>query len=143
MSSTPLDQLKQVVLEAGLEIYRTSDHEIRIAERARMHLMDSGITIFRDDATMIALTIRAQRSDFPTDTSDVLFDKIRAAMNRTLREHGFCESKAASRDITDPVDETHVLDVWHEITFHKSAADHATLIADLRWALAIPKCVTE
>ena len=143
VSTTTLDHLKQAVLEAGLEIYRANGQEIRIAERVRMHLMDSGVSVRMAAEPEISLTIRSQRSDFPTTPADDLFNKVRGAVGPSVQGHGFRETRAVTREITDPVDEASVLDVWHELTFTKQPRNLDTLIADLRWALSVPKCVTE
>src|SRR6185295_16832494 len=60
-----LDRLKQAMVDAGLEIYRANGSEIRIAERVRVHLMDSAVAITIRDQPLINLTVRSQRSDFP------------------------------------------------------------------------------
>ena len=85
--------------------------------------------------------MRSQRSDFPTTPAEELFRKVRDSLTHRVRERGFSEVRSAARDITDPVDESHVLDVWHELTFAKEADDLDALIEDVRWALRMPKCV--
>jgi hypothetical protein len=140
VSAFTIDRLKQAVLDAGLEIYRANGSEIRIAERVRMHLMDSGVAVWQS-GPRVSLTIRGQRSDFPTTPADELFCKVRDSFTQSAKAHGFCEIGAVARDITDPVDQSHVLDVWHELTFSKDATDLDTLLEDVRWALRVPKCV--
>ena len=143
VSALTLDDLKQRVLEAGLEIYRANGEEIRIAERVRMHLMDSGVTLRVDGGPKISVTIRSQRSDFPTTPAEALLSKVRNALKDSIESQGFRETQAAIRDITDPMDESHVLDVWYELTYSKQEPSVEALVADLRWALAVPKCVTQ
>jgi hypothetical protein len=140
-SVVTIDDLKQLVLHAGVEIYRATNQEIRIAERVRMHLMDSGVALCVSDAPEICLTIRSQRSDFPAATEDALLQKVREAILPIAHAHGFRETRAASRNVTDPMDEAHLLDVWYELTFTKQIRTTDTLIADLRWALSLPKCI--
>ena len=141
MTPLTLDRLKQTVIDAGLEIYRVNGAEIRIAERVRMHLMDSGVAIRLESAAQITLTVRSQRSDFPTDAPEHLFAKIRDSIEQIAVARGFREVCAVTRDVTDPVDESHVLDVWHELTFAKDVPALDGLIDDVRWALRVPKCV--
>ena len=141
MTALTLDRLKQAVLDAGLEIYRVNGGEIRIAERVRMHLMDSGVAIDLQSSTRITLTVRSQRSDFPTEPAEQLFDKIRASIEQTAVARGFHEVEAVTRDVTDPVDDSNVLDVWHELTFAKDVPALDGMIDDVRWALRVPKCV--
>jgi hypothetical protein len=136
-----LEALSQAIVSAGLEIYRADASEIRIAERVRMHLMDSGVVIATAPAPRVLLTVRAQRSDFPMATESELFDRVRAALTQATQARGYDEATAAARDILNPGDATDVLDVWHELTFQKSIADLATLISEVQWALSVPKCV--
>lgn len=141
VSTLTIDHLKQAVLDAGLEIYRVHGAEVRIAERVRMHLMDSGVTVGVRVRPQVSLTVRSQRSDFPTMPADDLFQKVRDSLRKNAEDRGFHEVGAAARDITDPVDPSHVLDVWHELIFAKEVQDLEALIEDVRWALQVPKCV--
>lgn len=142
MSSLTLDEVKRAMVGAGLEIYRASGHEVRVAERVRMHLMDSGVTVSLTQATRISVTVRSQRSDFPTGRTEELYELVRRAMKATAEDRGFSEVAAGSRNITDPVDTSSVLDVWHELTFAKDIEQIETLIEDVQWALRLPKCVS-
>lgn len=141
MDALTIDRLKQAVLDAGIEIYGVNGRELRIAERVRMHLMDSGVMITVHSDPQVTLTVRSQRSDFPTAPEAELFDKIRGSIGRTIEQRGFREVRAQTRDITDPIDESHVLDVWHELTFAKESPSLDGMIEDVVWALAVPKCV--
>jgi hypothetical protein len=136
-----MDRLKQAVLDAGLEIYGSSAGELRIAERVRMHLMDSGVTVSLHSDPRVTLTVRSQRSDFPTEPESELFDKVRGSIGVAILQRGFHEVRAQTRDITDPIDESHVLDVWHELTFAKEVESLDAAIDDLVWALKVPKCI--
>lgn len=141
MSAFTADRLKQAMVDAGLEIYRANGSEIRIAERVRVHLMDSGVAISLSDGARVHLTIRGQRSDFPGASADDLFAKVRNAVRSVVEAQGFREVNAATREITDPVDANHVLDVWHELTFAKDIDALDAMVDDVRWALRVPKCV--
>jgi hypothetical protein len=136
-----LETLSEAVVNAGLEIYRADRAEIRIAERVRMHLMDSGVVISLSPAPRVLITVRAQRCDFPMASEGELFQVVRAALSDATAARGYDESSAAARDIVNPGDATDVLDVWHELTFQKSIGDLATLISEVQWALTVPKCV--
>ena len=142
MSSLTLADVKRAMVGAGLEIYRASGSEVRVAERVRMHLMDSGVTVSVAQGTCVQVTVRSQRSDFPTGRADELYELVRRAVKSTAEDRGFRESAASSREITDPVDTSSVLDVWHELTFAKDVDRIDTLIEDVQWALRLPKCVT-
>jgi hypothetical protein len=141
LSSLTLDDVKRAMVGAGLEIYRVSGQDVRVAERVRMHLMDSGVTISLTQGTSVSVTVRGQRSDFPNGRAEELYELVRRAMKSTAEDRGFREVAAASRNITDPVDSSSVLDVWHELTFAKDVDRIETLIEDVQWALRLPKCV--
>jgi hypothetical protein len=136
-----LEALSEAVVGAGLEIYRADAAEIRIAERVRMHLMDSGVVISTAPQPRVLVTVRAQRSDFPMASASELFDRVRAALAQATQARGYDEASAAAREILNPGDASDVLDVWHELTFQKPIADIATLISEVQWALTVPKCV--
>ena len=140
MVELTIDRLKQALLDAGLEIYRVTKSEIRVAERVRMHLMDSGVAV-SITPSRVELTVRGQRSDFPNLAADELFHRVRASLGAIVERHGFRELSAVARDITDPVDASLVLDVWHELTYGKDVASLEALVEDVRWALAAAKCV--
>ena len=136
-----LEALSEAVVKAGLEIYRADAAEIRIAERVRMHLMDSGVAIALAPLPRVLVTVRAQRSDFPMASESELFDTVRGALRDATQARGYDEANAAARDIVNPGDATDVLDVWHELTYQKSIADLAMLISEVQWALTVPKCI--
>lgn len=141
MDALTLDGLKQAVLDAGFEIYRIQGGEIRLAERVRMHLMDSGVSVTLHSNARVSLTVRTQRSDFPMTPAQDLFERVRNTIGKTIEARGFHEVRAETRDITDPVDASHLLDVWHELTFAKETPSMVGMVDDLRWALSVPKCV--
>jgi hypothetical protein len=136
-----IDTLMQTLKEAGLEVYRVEGETIRVAERIRMHLMDSGVRVSQGPTARVSLTVRSQRSDFPSASADELFEKVRGALREVTGEKGFVEVSAETRDVTNPVDETQVLDVWHEVTFERDVDDAQKLVDHVRWALGVPKCV--
>lgn len=136
-----LEALSEAIVNAGLEIYRAEHPEIRIAERVRMHLMDSGVTVALGASLRVCLTVRAQRSDFPMASESEQFARVRAALALPTQERGYAEAQAVARDIVNPADESDVLDVWHELTFEKPVADVAALISEVQWALSVGKCV--
>ena len=85
--------------------------------------------------------VRSQRSDFPAAPAEQLFERVRDSIGQNASAHGFSEVRAETRNITDPVDDSHVLDVWHELTFAKGGQSIDQLIEDVRWALRVPKCI--
>ena len=76
------------------------------------HLMDSGVVVSVGQATCVRVTVRSQRSDFPNGRADELYELVRRAVRSTAEDRGFLEDAADSREITDPVDNSSILDVW-------------------------------
>lgn len=140
-SELTLDGVRQAVLQAGLEIYRVTASEVVIAQRVRMHLMDSGVAVAVSQGPTVTLTVRSQRSDFPESAAEDLFERVRKAVDPATGPRGFREVATATRSVTDPVDAENVLDVWHELTFAKRVDALDAIIDEVRWALELPKCV--
>ena len=143
MSTSNLSSIKQALEDAGIEIYRSRPSEIEVAERVRLHIMDSGVRILlaeAGDEVRVRFTARSQRSDFPNARPEDLFDRVRESIGTSANDHGYEEAGATVLEVTDPVDESRVLDVWHEVTYEKSAPP-AALVEEIRWALSIEKYV--
>ena len=141
MSVPDVPALKKALVDAGFEIYRTGSDEIQLAERIRLHIMDSGVRIRRGDAVTVEFTARSQRSDFPNSDPDELFDRVRAVVGGPAHARGFREKSFATVKVTDPVDDTRVLDVWHEVTYHKATEAIPDFLEEVRWALDVEKYV--
>lgn len=143
MSSADLRQVKEELIKAGVEIYRTRPpSEIQVAERVRLHIMDSGIRVQIGDALTVCFTARTQRSDFPTVPPDLLFAKVRDTIGQQAAERGFEERGSQTVEVKDPMDEQRVLDTWHEVTYAKVASSLDAALEDVRWALSVEKYVT-
>ena len=141
MSGSDLQAMKTELIDAGLEIYRTKESEIEIAERVRLHIMDSGVRV-RDDLSVV-FTARAQRSDFGAGvSSDQLFDRVRGAVGREAIDRGYAEETARTVDVTDPMDDAKVLDTWYEVVYTIDTADLGGAVQEVRWALEVEKFVT-
>jgi hypothetical protein len=124
-----------------MEIYRAEAQEIQIAERVRLHIMDSGVRVRLGDFAAVAFTARSQKSDFPNARPDDLFEKVRGLIGTAASPRGYVEAGASTVEVKDPVDESRVLDVWHEITYEKPAGDVQAIVDEVRWALEIEKYV--
>lgn len=143
MSTSNLSSIKQALEDAGIEIYRARPSEIEIAERVRLHIMDSGVRVVLSEASdelRVRFTARSQRSDFPNGRPEDLFQRVRESIGSSANDRGYEESAATVLQVTDPVNDSRVLDVWHEVTYEKSAAP-AALVEEVRWALSIEKYV--
>jgi len=135
------ERLRQALVDAGFEIYRADGGSIVLAERVRMHLMESGVSLVTGSELQITVCVRTQRTDHPGDDAATMLDRVRSAVAATVAERGFAESAAESRDIMHPSEQGNVLDVWHEVTFSRQVEEEQ-LHDHLRWALALPRCVT-
>lgn len=143
MSSADLKQVKEELVKAGVEIYRTRPpSEIQVAERVRLHIMDSGVRVRVDPDLTVVFTARTQRSDFPSVAPDELFAKVRERVGQLAVERGYEEQSAQTVEVKDPMDEAKVLDTWHEVTYVKRLGTLEAALEEVRWALAIEKYVT-
>jgi len=141
VSKPDVQRVKKALIDAGVEIYRTQEEEIVVAERVRLHIMDSGVRIRLGDAPRVMFTARAQRRDFPNAEADVLFDKVRVTVGSTAGDRGYEEVAAATVEVKDPVDDSKILDVWHEVTYGKDLPAIDDVVDEVRWALDVEKYV--
>jgi len=140
VSETDVQSVKKTLQDAGVEIYRLSDEEIQVAERVRLHIMDSGVRVRLAEGVRIRFTARTQQSDFPNAEAADLFDKVRGAINDKASTRGYAETDAITVQVRDPVNEKRILDVWHEVTYEKPS-DLESLVEEVRWALELEKYV--
>jgi hypothetical protein len=125
-----IQDIQQALADAGVEIYRTEDQELQIAERVRL-----------SDALAVQFTARTQRSDAPSAQSEELFRRVREEIGERAGSRGYEESRAEIVEVKDPVDEARILDVWHEVTYRKPLAESDDAVAEVRWALDLEKYV--
>lgn len=142
MSKPDTGSVKEALLAADVEIYRTTDAEIQIAERVRLHIMDSGVRVDLASAPKVTFTARSQRSDFPNADPSDLFERVRSQVGKAAQDRSYLETDARSVSINDPVNEERVLDVWHEITFSKDVPTVTELVQEVQWALTVDKVVS-
>jgi hypothetical protein len=142
VSHPDLRQVKQALLDAGIEVYRVVGDELQIAERVRLHIMDSGVRVHVANPVEVTFTARSQRSDFPSASADELFERVRASVGALAESRGYLEVKADTVTVKDPMDDTKVLDTWHEVAFRKAADGLDDLVDQVRWAIEIDKYVS-
>ncbi|MCB9593183.1 MAG: hypothetical protein H6719_10660 [Sandaracinaceae bacterium] len=127
-------------MKAGLEIYRTKPSELEIAERVRLHIMDSGVRV-RNNLSVV-FTGRTQRSDFGAGIStEQLFERVRDAIGQQAQDRGYVEEAAHLVEVKDPMDDQRVLDTWHEVVYVKEAGHVDGVVEEVRWALSVEKFV--
>jgi len=142
VSELDVATIKRALEDAGIEVYRAGEAEIQVAERVRLHIMDSGVRIVLGDQPTVRFTARSQRSDFPNAAPDDLFARVRTSIGTPATARGFQESTHHVHEVKDPVDESKVLDVWHEVTYEKPTDAVDDLVEEVRWALGVEKYVT-
>lgn len=139
MSSNDLQSVKEELIKAGLEIYRTRPAELEIAERVRLHIMDSGIRVLEN--LSVTFTARTQRSDFPSVAPEQLFARVREIVGQDALGRGYVENDVRTIDVKDPMDDARTLDVWHEVSYSIEAGSVEIVVEEVRWALTIEKYV--
>ena len=110
MSRTDLQRVKQTLVAAGVEIYRTQPEELALAERVRLHIMDSGVRVRLAEEIGVAFTARSQRSDFPGEEADALFRRVRETIGEAADGRGYEEESSRTVEVKDPMNEATVLD---------------------------------
>ncbi|MBI2893982.1 MAG: hypothetical protein HYY06_10555 [Deltaproteobacteria bacterium] len=141
MSELSLPSVKSGLVEAGIEIYCVRGVVVEVAERIRLHLMDSGIRVVTGNEPEVRFTARAQRSENQSLPPPSQFDKVRSVVGALAEQNGWAEIEATPTDVRDPVDKSKILDVWYEITFAKRVASLAEATDAVRWALGVEKYV--
>jgi len=136
-----IQDIQRALAEAGVEIYRSEARELQIAERVRLHIMDSGVRVVLNGNLLVQFTARTQRSDAPSAQSEELFRRVREEIGAEAGNRGYVEAAAEIVEVRDPVDEARVLDVWHEVTYRKPLEAVADAVTEVRWALELEKYV--
>ena len=136
-----IQDIQQAPSDAGVEIYRTDERELQIAERVRLHIMDSGVRVVSNGGLVVLFTARTQRSDAPSAHAEELFRRVREEVGEQAGSRGYEESRAEIVEVKDPVNEARVLDVWHEVTYRKPLAAVTDAVAEVRWALDLEKYI--
>jgi hypothetical protein len=136
-----IEDVQQALADAGVEIYRSDDQELQLAERVRLHIMDSGVRVVVRDGLAVLFTARTQRSDAPSAQTEELFRRVREEIGQRAASRGYQESRAEVVEVKDPVDAARVLDVWHEVTYYKPLRCLDEAVAEVRWALDLEKYV--
>ena len=136
-----IQSIQQALASAGVEIYRTDEHQLQIAERVRLHIMDSGVRVVADGGLAVQFPAKTQRSDAPSAQADELFRRVSEEVGELAGNRGYSESNAEVVEVRDPVDEARVLDVWHEVTYRKPLRGIDDAVTEVRWALDLEKYV--
>lgn len=134
--------VKNALVARGIEVYRVVGDVVEVAERVRLHLMDSGIRVVSGPSPQVLFTARTQRSENHQLTAAAQFDRVRAAVAEHAQAQGWSEVEAASKEIRDPVDHAKILDVFYEVTYARDVSALEDVTAAVSWALTIEKYVS-
>lgn len=147
-SSQPpsIQDLKRQLIAAGLEIYRTRPDAVHLAERPRDNqILDAGISVRpagqADGSLELRVVMRAQRSDFPRDPIEALYERVRELAASDLLGTGFTEIETREQRMLDPGDKSKTLDIWYELVFSKVLADLDGAVAEVKRVLPLDKFV--
>jgi hypothetical protein len=140
--SPSVADVKKALLASGFEVYRTSGNQVHVADRVRDNLiMDSGVSVRAESSSLVVrVVVRAQLSDFPTDASQALFDRARAAAGG-LVSRGYAETQAVVTPMRDPVDPSRTLDTWYEVCFEKAVSTLEQATSEVGVAVKLEKTV--
>lgn len=138
--ATPAD-IKKALREAGVEVYRTRDDAVYIAERVRENLlMDSGIFV-GVQPLRVGFVVRAQRTDFPGVPDDQLFERARRLGEPSLAQ-GYREVGAQLREVRDPGDGERTIDTWCEVQFEKPVEAIDAAVGEVKFALTLERAAS-
>ncbi len=133
-------ELKKTLIAQGFEIYRTSPDQVSLADRVRDNLlMDAGVGV-RVHELSVRVVFKAQASDFPSESADALYERVRD-LAKSVEQRGYREVSSNAVPVRDPGDRSKTLDTWYEITFERKLDSEGELPDELRHALALEKTV--
>jgi hypothetical protein len=132
--------LKRALVSAGLEVFRVRDDEVHLAERQNVQLMEAGVRARAGSAPRVTVVARAQRNDAPSLNEAALFDAVRSRLAGLIAA-GYREVAAAAREIRSVSDQSHVLDVWYEVTLEREVGSLEEAVAEVQRALQTERYV--
>lgn len=135
-------RIKEALVQAGAEVFRTRPSEVHVAERVRSHLMDSGIRlVFADEVVHVRFSARTQHSDYPGEAAEALYARVDRFVGSAARARGYVELSRESVEVKDPANAARTLDVWHEISFEKASLALDEAVAEVLWLLTVERYV--
>jgi hypothetical protein len=130
-------EIKQSIVAAGLEVYRTTGQEVIIAERVRDNLiLDSGVRVRAGDPMEVCIVMGLRRGQYPNDSDEQVFARLRELAAPAVG-HGFNEQKSGTAAVVDPADKRRTLDTFFEIVLAKPEPDVAAMLDLVRFAMRI------
>lgn len=149
-SSQPpsIQDLKKTLVAAGLEIFRTRPDAVHLAERPRPNqILDAGISVrpagpgHAVGALELRVVLRCQRSDFPRETPDQLWNRVRELAQPDVTALGYDEIEQRELPVADPGDKSRTLDVWYELVYSRVLPDVQNAIDEAKRVLPVEKFV--
>ena len=138
-------QLKKALVAGGFEVFRTLPDEVVLAERVRENLiLDSGVRIgpTASGGFRVRLVLRAQRTDFPSEDENTLFDRVRK-LAEPATDNGFTEVSTNLNAVKDPADPNRTLDTFYEVYLARDVDSFDDALPVLKFALALEKAVAQ
>lgn len=136
-----LSDFKKALVAAGFEVYRTRGDRVHLADRVRENLlMDSGVFVDASRST-VGFIVRAQRSDFPSEADDRLFERARSLAD-AASSRGYAESLHEVRAVADPGDPARTIDTWCEIGFERQVSSVDAAIDEVRFVMSLEKAAS-
>lgn len=143
-----IQELKKTLVAAGLEIFRTRPDAVHLAERPRPNqILDAGISVrpagpeHGPDSFELRVVLRCQRSDFPRESPEQLWSRVRQSAHQDITAEGYAEIEHRELPVADPGDKSRTLDVWYELVFSRVLGDLPTAIEEAKRILPVEKFV--
>ncbi len=141
-------ELKQELVAAGFQVYRSEAGQVQLAIRVRDNLiMDSGVWVtfdplqsFGQSETQFGVrcVFRSQLSDHTSDGDEEAFARARE-LAQVLEPTGYIERERRVIQVDNPSRPGQLLDTWREVVVEKGALGWDELLAELRAALQATK----
>lgn len=138
-TSPALEELGRDLVERGIELFASTDRELQIAERVRVHLMDSGVRVRLEGGWLVLrFTATASKAAHPTASEETLFQLVRDAIGGAALARGYREHGAVVSEARDPQDASRVFDVFYGVEYALSLepSDRSRLEDEVRWVLS-------
>jgi hypothetical protein len=134
-------QIRHRLEAAGVEVFHEESEELHIAERVRLHIMDSGIRVRAKSHSRVEFTARCQRSDYPETSDAALVERVRQTVGAPAEERGFRETTIERLEVRSPSNDDDILDIWHQLTYEMETDQPAEIVSAVQWALSLERRV--
>ena len=130
-------EIKQSIVAAGLEVYRTTGQEVIIAERVRDNLiLDSGVRVRAGKPMEVRIVMGLRRGQYPNESDEQVFARLRQLAAPAMGR-GFAEVQTGQSPVSDPADSKRTLDTFFELILGKQEPEVPAMLDLLRFALEV------